>query len=434
MSAGQIGQAPWAQTLAQPGAGSGGGGGGASTLAAAYTIATAPADNTATLVTGKGGIFIDGTGATTLDPLVVRNGKAGSGIVVRVTGTARTGFIVQDASGTQQSALGLAVAAGDWSTGSPVGSTVLTTTAGGIYIRPASGGVRIHSAASTNLTTGAWGQFDDGAGTNIGYASQNWAFFGVFYSSINAVASQGLQLNTLATGLGVQIASGPVAIARGALGPTSGATVGLSVNASFVPSSGAGSYAHLDTSFTVNQTGTSSGTVTGIYQNITATATLGTLRALWLQKGGSDLLSIKPAQASSDMVVDWNTQTEYSEAHRIYYRLAGTALATSYVLSAGGGSLYLAALGATGVANFGAAAGGKASLSSGSVVFMAENGNGALFAAGGTTYGSGAKVLFVANATTVPTSNPTGGGILYAEAGALKWRGSGGTITVVAPA
>ncbi len=38
------------------------------------------------------------------------------------------------------------------------------------------------------------------------------------------------------------------------------------------------------------------------------------------------------------------------------------------------------------------------------------------------------------NALTVPTVNPTGGGIMYAEAGALKWRGSSGTVTTIAPA
>lgn len=45
----------------------------------------------------------------------------------------------------------------------------------------------------------------------------------------------------------------------------------------------------------------------------------------------------------------------------------------------------------------------------------------------------GAGVVPVTNGTA-PTSNPTGGGYLYAEAGALKWRGSNGTVTVLAPA
>jgi|GEM_PF-6444588 len=61
---------------------------------------------------------------------------------------------------------------------------------------------------------------------------------------------------------------------------------------------------------------------------------------------------------------------------------------------------------------------------------LTENGN------IGTTdqFGGGAKVIGLANATTVPTSNPTGGGVLYAEGGALKWRGSGGSVTTIAAA
>ena len=42
--------------------------------------------------------------------------------------------------------------------------------------------------------------------------------------------------------------------------------------------------------------------------------------------------------------------------------------------------------------------------------------------------------IALTNAQTIPTVNPTGGGLLYAEAGALKWRGSSGTITTIAPA
>lgn len=52
---------------------------------------------------------------------------------------------------------------------------------------------------------------------------------------------------------------------------------------------------------------------------------------------------------------------------------------------------------------------------------------------GGTSFGSGTKVLFMANATA-PSTNPTGGGILYVESGALKYRGSSGTITTIAAA
>jgi hypothetical protein len=50
--------------------------------------------------------------------------------------------------------------------------------------------------------------------------------------------------------------------------------------------------------------------------------------------------------------------------------------------------------------------------------------------------GSGASgaLVYVNNLTTAPTANATGGGYLYAEGGALKWRGSSGTITTIAAA
>lgn len=54
----------------------------------------------------------------------------------------------------------------------------------------------------------------------------------------------------------------------------------------------------------------------------------------------------------------------------------------------------------------------------------------------GTTasFGGGGNVVFIANATTVPSSNPTGGGVLYVQGGALKFRGSSGTVTTIAAA
>jgi hypothetical protein len=52
----------------------------------------------------------------------------------------------------------------------------------------------------------------------------------------------------------------------------------------------------------------------------------------------------------------------------------------------------------------------------------------------GAGLGGGVFVLSIHNATTDPTSNPTAGGILYASGGALKWRGSSGTVTTIAPA
>ena len=49
-------------------------------------------------------------------------------------------------------------------------------------------------------------------------------------------------------------------------------------------------------------------------------------------------------------------------------------------------------------------------------------------------FGSGVKVIGIANSTTTPTTNPTSGGVLYVESGALKYRGSSGTVTTIAAA
>ncbi len=47
---------------------------------------------------------------------------------------------------------------------------------------------------------------------------------------------------------------------------------------------------------------------------------------------------------------------------------------------------------------------------------------------------TGDGVLFFANANTVPTADPVGGGIVYVESGALKYRGTSGTVTTLAVA
>ena len=54
---------------------------------------------------------------------------------------------------------------------------------------------------------------------------------------------------------------------------------------------------------------------------------------------------------------------------------------------------------------------------------------------GTSSYGSGTgSILGLANASTVPSSDPVAGGVIYVESGALKYRGSSGTITTLAPA
>lgn len=50
------------------------------------------------------------------------------------------------------------------------------------------------------------------------------------------------------------------------------------------------------------------------------------------------------------------------------------------------------------------------------------------------TYGGGVGVLRISDTSTVPSSDPTGGGLLYVQSGSLKYRGSSGTVTVLAAA
>jgi len=52
---------------------------------------------------------------------------------------------------------------------------------------------------------------------------------------------------------------------------------------------------------------------------------------------------------------------------------------------------------------------------------------------GGSSFGGAVCGVFIANGTA-PGSNPVGGGVLYVAAGALKYRGSSGTVTTIAPA
>jgi hypothetical protein len=52
---------------------------------------------------------------------------------------------------------------------------------------------------------------------------------------------------------------------------------------------------------------------------------------------------------------------------------------------------------------------------------------------GGTNDPGGANAFYIANTASVP-GTPTSGGVLYVESGALKYKGSSGTVTTIANA
>jgi hypothetical protein len=65
-------------------------------------------------------------------------------------------------------------------------------------------------------------------------------------------------------------------------------------------------------------------------------------------------------------------------------------------------------------------------------VVAVHKGDGGLALGGAGSFGSGTgAVVSIANATAVPSTNPSGGGVLYCEGGALKYRGSSGTVTTL---
>jgi hypothetical protein len=47
---------------------------------------------------------------------------------------------------------------------------------------------------------------------------------------------------------------------------------------------------------------------------------------------------------------------------------------------------------------------------------------------------SGSGIICIANCSAIPSTSPAGIGQLYVEAGALKYRGSSGTVSVIATA
>ena len=64
--------------------------------------------------------------------------------------------------------------------------------------------------------------------------------------------------------------------------------------------------------------------------------------------------------------------------------------------------------------------------------FYVSAGNASFFNGIGALSGGGTNVIGIGDRTVAPTTNPSGGGVLYSEAGALKWRGSSGTVTTIA--
>ncbi len=211
------------------------------------------------------------------------------------------------------------------------------------------------------------------AGSNVGYLAQGSGDY--LY-----LGASGSQLSVAPTGVSI--------LGTGASG-AAGASIGITPQAP-------------------NATGNSSGG--NIKLNLSAPSNSGSEASIALYRGAS-------------AVSHWGP---YSSAFTAMWFGTATPSTTNYsFLGANDGSAtYLNVPNSTGTLTFafGGSAAGTWTSSSGLELF------------GTPGWGGGQGVLAIANATTAPTSNPSGGGVAYASGGALAWRGSGGWTTEVAAA
>lgn len=127
------------------------------------------------------------------------------------------------------------------------------------------------------------------------------------------------------------------------------------------------------------------------------------------------------------------TSTSSLEAN-IVGVLTGTGTFFNFVTNSGGGGTddsasILIATGNSGTG--GTSNSGHIYLDVGAKGGSGLEGNIGFFSSNIANWQSMQRGIFIANASTVPTGNPTGGGFLYVEAGALKYRGSSGTVTTI---
>ena len=184
--------------------------------------------------------------------------------------------------------------------------------------------------------------------------------------------------------------------------------------------------------------------------DITVTAAAGTLSGNTLASGvtASSLTSVGTLTSltvSGNLTVDTNTLFVDAANNRVGIRQA----APTHTFQIGTTDLVFTSSGNLGINNAATNAKLEVAASSGEV-FRADAAAGAArivadqtkVTVGGdvslgsftTDFGGGSRVVAIAEADTVPTTNPTGRGILYVQSGALKYRGTSGTVTTIANA
>lgn len=159
------------------------------------------------LLVDDNGVSIDGTGLTAVDPLIIKNGKASSGVIAQVTGSVATGFGLNNSGGTRVGTLGIAVAASDWFTGTSAGDIALYSTANiKIKVSGASGlhAALMSSGCSTLGVGGGYCYVNDTAGAVVGYGGKHTTWDGTNMIMVDAMniatgTGTGMKIGTSAT-------------------------------------------------------------------------------------------------------------------------------------------------------------------------------------------------------------------------------------------
>lgn len=129
-----------------------------------------------------------------------------------------------------------------------------------------------------------------------------------------------------------------------------------------------------------------------------------------------------------------NSSLNFDAPSRLIYLSATSPASSVFTISGSGGNSSAGGnmLIRGGAGNASNNNGGHAYINGGAPAGSGIHGNVGIGTSSGS-FGGGGTVIFIANATVVPSTDPTGGGILYVEAGALKYRSPGGTVTTIAP-
>jgi len=115
--------------------------------AATMAIIGGPTVSGSASLTNPYALWVQGV-SSTVSPIFVTNAKAGSGIELQVSGTARTGMVLRDSSGTARGGVGYVVSSNDWAAGALAGGTALWSNTA-IYIKPSSGSINLWSPATS---------------------------------------------------------------------------------------------------------------------------------------------------------------------------------------------------------------------------------------------------------------------------------------------